>query len=168
DATIRQTGDRFSWEELPPVRVKGKAEPLTVFAVTRRQTQTAVRLQEPQYALPMVGRAAEQQQIREKMAAVKDGKGQIIVISGEAGIGKSRLVANIIRQASEDGFIGFGGECQSYGTSTSYLVWQRIWQDFFGLTAEMTHDQQIEHVSSQLTAINPALQARLPLLGAVL
>lgn len=168
EATIKQTGDRFSWEALPPVRVKGKAEPLTVFAVTRRQTQTAVRLQEPQYALPMVGRAAEQEQIREKMTAVKAGKGQIIAISGEAGIGKSRLVANIIGLASDNGFWGFVGECQSYGTSTSYLVWQRIWQDFFELTADMSAEQQIEHVSSQLNAINPALQPRLPLLGAAL
>lgn len=66
EATIKQTGDKFSWEALPPIRVKGKAEPLSIYAVTRRQAQTAVRLQEPQYALPMVGRAAEQQQILEK------------------------------------------------------------------------------------------------------
>jgi adenylate cyclase len=168
EATIKQTGDKFSWEALPPIRVKGKAEPLSIFAVTRRQMQTAVRLQEPQYALPMVGRAAEQQQIREKMTAVKEGKGHVIAISGEAGIGKSRLVASVIGLASDNGLLGFGGECQSYGTSTSYLVWQRIWQDFFGLTAEMSLEQQVEHLSSQLNAINPALPPRLPLLGAVL
>lgn len=168
EGTIKQTGDKFSWEALPPIRVKGKAEPLSIFAVTRRQTQTAVRLQEPQYALPMVGRAAEQQQIREKMTAVKEGKGHVIAISGEAGIGKSRLVANVIGLASDNDLLGFGGECQSYGTSTSYLVWQRIWQDFFGLTAEMSLEQQVEHLSSQLNAINPALPPRLPLLGAVL
>jgi adenylate cyclase len=171
EATMKQTGDKFTWEPLPPLMVKGKSEPLSVYAVTRRQTQATIRLQEPQYALPMVGRAAEQAVIQEKMAHAKEGKGQIVTISGEAGIGKSRLVAKIIRLASENehGFISYGGECQSYGTSTSYLVWQRIWQDFFELTPDISSlEQQVEHIGEQLRAINPALLPRLPLLGAVL
>ena len=161
-------GDRFSWDQLPPVQIKGKAEPLTVFAATLQQSQSTVRLQEPQYALPMVGRASEQALIREKMAAVKIGRGQIIAISGEAGIGKSRLVAEMIRLAGNQDFIGFGGECQSYGTNTSYLVWQRIWQDFFDLTGDLTLEHQFEKIGQQLQTISPALVPRLPLLSAVL
>ena len=168
EETKNGTGDKFSWERLPPVQVKGKTEPLTVFAATRQRSQSTIRLQEPQYALPMVGRAAEQALIQEKMAAVKSGNGQIITVSGEAGIGKSRLVAEMIRTASEQAFVGYGGECQSYGTNTSYLVWQRIWQDFFELSADMSIAQQIEHVGEQLRTINPALLPRLPLLSAVL
>ena len=166
--TKEQTGDKFSWEPLPLVQVKGKAEPLSVFAASVRQSQPTVRLQEPQYALPMVGRVAEQALIQKEMAAVKAGEGRIISIMGEAGIGKSRLVAEIIRLAGEQEFTGFGGECQSYGTNSSYLVWQRIWQDFFDLSGEMGLEQQIEQIGQQLEAINPALLPRLPLLGAVL
>lgn len=168
EATIEQTGGKFTWEQLPPVTVKGKADPLSVYAVTRRQVQSTIRLQEPQYALPMVGRAAEKLLIQEKMAAVRAGSGQILTISGEAGIGKSRLVAQIIRLASEQEFLGFGGECQSYGTNSSYLVWQRVWQDFFELTPEMSVEEQVVHIGKQLQQINPALLPRLPLLGAVL
>lgn len=130
EGTVRQVEDRFVWEKLPPITVKGKAEPLSVYAVSQRGAEPTIRLQEPQYALPMVGREAEQAMIQQKMAQVKAGRGQIVTISGEAGIGKSRLVAQIIRLAGEQQFLGFGGECQSYGTGTSYLVWQRIWQDF--------------------------------------
>ncbi|WP_420630802.1 tetratricopeptide repeat protein [Candidatus Leptofilum sp.] len=168
DETVEQTGDRFVWEALPPVRVKGKSEPLTVFAVAQREAEPAIRLQEPQYALPMVGRATEQALIQKKMLAAKARQGQVVAISGEAGIGKSRLVAQIIRLASEQQFLGFGAECQSYGTSTSYLVWQRIWQDFFGLTPDMPVEQQIAEVAETLQQINPALLPRMPLLGAVL
>ena len=158
EATIKQTGEKFSREHLPPITVKGKAEPVAVYAVSRRQTQSTIRLQEPQYALPMVGRTAEQELIQEKMAEVKAGRGQVITISGEAGIGKSRLVAQIIGLAGEQDFLGFGGECQSYGTNTSYLVWQRIWQDFFELTPEMFAEAQIAHVAEHLQRINPALR----------
>ena len=168
EATIRQTGEKFAREQLPPIMVKGKAEPVAVYAISRRQAQSTIRLQEPQYALPMVGRNAEQDLIQEKMAEVKAGKGQVIAISGEAGIGKSRLVAQIIRLAGEQDFLGFGGECQSYGTNTSYLVWQRIWQDFFELPPDMLPEAQIAHIAEQLQRINPALLPRLPLLGSVL
>ncbi len=168
EATIKQTGEKYTREQLPPIMVKGKAEPIAVYAISRRQAQSTIRLQEPQYALPMVGRAAEQDLIQEKMAEVKAGRGQLITISGEAGIGKSRMVAQIIRLAGEQDFLGFGGECQSYGTNTSYLVWQRIWQDFFELTPDMLPEVQIAHVAEQLQRINPALLPRLPLLGSIL
>ncbi|VAW31030.1 Adenylate cyclase / Guanylate cyclase, partial [hydrothermal vent metagenome] len=166
--TKEQTGEKFAWEALPPIKVKGKAEPLTIFAVAQHQPQATIRLQEPQYALPMVGRIEEQTRIQKKMTAVKAGNGQIVIISGEAGIGKSRLVAEIIHLASKSNFAAYGGECQSFGTKTSYLVWQRIWQDFFDLPLDLPLEKQIEHLGKQLEAINPILLPRLPLLSAVL
>jgi adenylate cyclase len=50
------------------------------------------------------------------------GQGQIIGIPASAGMGKSRLIAEIIRQAQHRRIVGYGGECQSYGANTSYLV----------------------------------------------
>ncbi len=63
--------------------------------------------------------------------------------------------------------LGYGGECQSYGTSTSYLVWQSIWRAFFNLDPTCSLDEQIESLERQLSEIDPALISRLPLLGAV-
>jgi predicted ATPase len=64
--------------------------------------------------------------------------------------------------------LGFGGECQSFGTSTSYLVWQNIWRGFFNLDRAWSTADQIESLEQQLSEINPALLPRLPLLGSVL
>ena len=47
----------FVFEPRPPYAMKGKAEPVPVFALTGERKQRAIRLQEPNYALPMVGRA---------------------------------------------------------------------------------------------------------------
>ncbi len=168
-ATVQRSAvNAFIWQEHPPLTVKGKAEPVAVFSVNGRQKQQTIRLQEPQYRLPMVGRADELAVLEEKLDLVLQGRGQIIAISGEAGVGKSRLVSEIINRAAERGLVGFGGECQSYGTQSSYLVWQRIWQGFFGLDMTQSLDKQIETVAAQLEQINPALTPRLPLLGAVL
>ena len=89
----------FSFEPRPPLPMKGKAEPLPVFAVTGERKQRAIRLQEPNYALPMVGRTAELQIVSEKLDLAVSGQAQLIGIVAEAGMGKSRLAAEVIQLA---------------------------------------------------------------------
>ncbi len=162
------TVDNFTWEELPPLSVKGKSQPVTVFRLIARQASRGIRLHEPKYALPMVGRAAELSLVEEMLDITLLGHGQILGITAEAGMGKSRLIAEIIRLTQGRTIVGYGGECQSYGTSTSYLVWQNIWRGFFGLDPAWSVPEQIESLKQQLSEIAPTLLPRLPLLGAVL
>jgi adenylate cyclase len=164
----KATGENFIWEELPPLRVKGKSEPVTVFRLLGRQEQEGIRLHEPKYLLPMVGRDAELTLIEEKLEQALGGHGQIVGITAEAGMGKSRLIAEVIRLARGRNILGYAGECQSYGTSISYLVWQSIWRGFFNLAADAPSAAQIESLEQQLEEIDPTLLPRLPLLGAVL
>jgi predicted ATPase len=106
--------------------------------------------------------------IGEKLKQALDERGQIIGITGEAGMGKSRLVAEAINLANENQLAGYGGECHSYGTNTSYLVWQNIWRSFFEIDLSSSLDDQIRAIENQLNTIDPNLAMRLPLLGAVL
>ena len=162
------TADIFTWENLPPLKVKGKADPVIVFSLGGAKERRAIHLQERNYALPMVGREAELALLEQKLAQVLAGHGQVIGITAEAGMGKSRLVAEIIHRANDRQMIGYGGECQSYGTNISYLVWQPIWHGFFGLDSAWEVSEQVSELERQLKLIDPALGPRLPLLGAVL
>jgi len=163
----KATAEVFTWEELPPLRVKGKSEPVTVFRLIATQERQGIHLHEPKYALPMVGRAAELAVIEQKLDLALRGRGQIVGITAEAGMGKSRLMAEVIRLARGRNVIGYGGECQSYGTTISYLVWQDIWRGFFELNPTWSMAEQIEALEQQLTEIDSVLLPRLPLLGAV-
>ncbi len=158
----------FVLEPLPPRQVKGKANPVPIVAVTGRQPTGSIRLQEPQSALPLVGRTAEVALIADKLALAQHGQGQLIGITGEAGIGKSRLVAEAIRRASAAGFVGLGGAAQSTGTQTAYLAWQPIWRAFFDLDAHASFEEQTAALERNLTELAPNLQPRLPLLGLAL
>ena len=164
----KATMDSFTWEELPPLIVKGKSQPVTVFRLIASQERQGIRLHEPKYALPMVGRQAELALIQQKLDRALRSHGQVVGITAEAGMGKSRLIAEAIQLAREHNMLGYGGECQSYGTSTSYLVWQNIWRGFFDLDPNKSTAEQIEVLEEQMTRINPAFLPRLPLLGAVL
>jgi adenylate cyclase len=164
----KATADAFAWEELVPLFVKGKAQPVTVFRLIDQQERRSIHLHEPKYSLPMVGREAELALVEKKLDLSLLGRGQIIGITAEAGMGKSRLLAEVVRLAQQRNVLGYGGECQSYGTNTSYLVWQNIWRGFFGLDPAWSTAEQIKALEQQLAQINPALLPRLPLLGAIL
>ena len=160
--------DAFTLEPREPIAMKGKGEPQPVFAVTGISHHRATRLPEPAYRLPMVGRQEELGLIDEKLKLALQGNGQVIGITAEAGMGKSRLIAEVIRLARKRGFIGYGGACQSAGTNTPYLVWQPIWQAFFDLDPEMTQRKQIRLLEGELEDRAPRRLESLPLLGIVL
>jgi predicted ATPase/class 3 adenylate cyclase len=160
--------DTFTLEPREPIAMKGKGEPQPVFAVTGVSHHRATRLPEPVYRLPMIGRQQELRLVDEKLSLALQGKGQVIGITAEAGMGKSRLIAEIIRLARKRGFIGYGGACQSSGTNTPYLVWQPIWQAFFDLDPEMPQRKQIRLLEGELEDRVPERVDSLPLLGIVL
>ncbi len=162
------TADTFTVEPREPVRMKGKEEPQSVFAVTGISHHRATRLPEPTYRLPMVGRQEELTLVDEKLKLALQGRGQVIGITAEAGMGKSRLAAEVIRLARKRGFIGYGGACQSSGTATPYLVWQTIWQAFFDLDPEMPPRRQMRLLEGELEDRAPERVDALPLLGPVL
>jgi predicted ATPase/class 3 adenylate cyclase len=168
DTVWQATDNYFSGESLPPFEVKGKSKPVITYSVSGIKVQQAIRLQEPSYALPMVGRETELALVEQKMTQALAGHGQIVAIVAEAGMGKSRLVAEVIRLATERRLVGYGGECQSYGTNTSYLVWQPICRSFFNLDPAWELKDQMRELESQLELVDPSLVQRLPLLGAVL
>jgi class 3 adenylate cyclase/tetratricopeptide (TPR) repeat protein len=162
-----RTADRFAWEARAPISVKGKALPISTYRLIG-VNHASTRLHEPRYALPMVGRQPELEFIGERLAAAQAGRGQIVAISAEAGMGKSRLVAEVVRHADREQVVVYSGECQSYGLHTPYLVWRRIWQRFFGLDPNAPASDQIAALQIALARIDPALLPRLPLLGVVL
>jgi predicted ATPase/class 3 adenylate cyclase len=168
-ATVQQSAAGVAtWEQLPPMRVKGKANPVTAYAALALLERRSMRLQEPRYTLPMVGRAVELATIQQRLALARGGQGQIVGITSEAGLGKSRLVAEAIRLAQANGVATYGGECQSYGSGASYLVWRTIWRDLFALDETWTVARQVEALETYLVAVDPVLLPRLPLLDTVL
>jgi adenylate cyclase len=167
--TIREAaGDSYTWKSLPDVRVKGKAEPVPVFSPLSARRRDTIRLHGADYALPMVGRQAELGLIQQKLALALEGQGQVIGITGEAGIGKTRLLAEAVDLAAERQLTDYVSECESYGTHTSYLVWRPIWRAFFNVDPAADVADQVAGLEHQLAGIDPALVPRLPLLGAAL
>jgi predicted ATPase len=155
-------------EPRPPVYLKGKAEPWPIFAIGSIRQERAVRLHEPDYALPIIGRANELLVAGRILDQVLAGHGQVLGITAEAGLGKSRLVAEIIRLANQRGMVGYGGTCQATGTRSSYLVWQPIWRAIFDSDPTAPLRRQIRALEGFVHDWAPTLIEATPLLRPLL
>jgi class 3 adenylate cyclase len=92
-ATLQLLGGFFACQALSPHRLKGFAQPLEVYQVLYESTARS-RLEAAGSGglTPLVGREQEIGLLRERWAQVKEGSDQVVLLGGEAGIGKSRLV----------------------------------------------------------------------------
>ena len=160
------TVDSIAYEPRAPVLLKGKSEPMPVFAATAAINRHSMRLEEPSYALPMIGRQQQLAAIEARLEMVLKGQGQVIGISGEPGMGKSRLAAELVRAARKKGLAGYGGACQS--VSASYQVWKTIWQGFFGIDPEAPLRRQLRNLEGEIEDRAPDRVDAMPLLGPVL
>lgn len=161
-------GRRFLLEPLQPVRLKGLAAPVAIMAVAGVKPMAAAQLVEPQSSLPLIGRAAELEQIDAVIAEIWRGQGQVLAITGEAGIGKSRIVAEVVRRATQAGLVGYAGAAQASSAQIAYHAWQPIWRAFFGIDPVAGADAQVEMLARGLMGLAADLLPRMPLLGIVL
>jgi class 3 adenylate cyclase len=132
-ATHRLTQGLFECRDLGPHTLKGISEPVSVYHVWRESVaQSRLELAGPTGLTPLVGRDQEVGLLLERWAQVKDGLGQVVLLSGEAGIGKSRLVQVV--KALVAGEPHFRWECRCspyYQNSALYPVidlFQRVLQ----------------------------------------
>jgi len=89
--TARQVEQMFDLVELGVVELKGKSNPVAAFRVAGARVQAVARLQ------PLVGRADEFAELSRVFERLLAGEGAIVSITGEPGIGKSRLTAEVER-----------------------------------------------------------------------
>ena len=121
-ATFQLLGGFFACQSLGTPALKGIAQPLEVYQVRYESTaRSCLEAAGGAGLTPLVGREQEVGLLLERWAQVKDGFGQVVLLSGEAGIGKSRLVQVLTAQvASEPQAWLTPCQCSSYYQNTAF------------------------------------------------
>jgi DNA-binding NtrC family response regulator/tetratricopeptide (TPR) repeat protein len=83
--------------------------------------------------VPFVGRAAALDALRTRLATIRSGRGQAVVVGGEAGIGKSRLLYELRQHVSLHGARYLEGRCVSYGRPVAYLPFADVLRQLCGI-----------------------------------
>ena len=111
----------FECQDLGPQTFKGISTPMAVYRVVRESEaqsrfEVAVRIG----LTPLIGRAHEMGLLRERWERAKQGEGQVVLLSGEAGIGKSRLVQELKEQVSAEGATCLAFRCSPYHQNSAF------------------------------------------------
>ena len=123
------------------VKVKGKAQPVPIFSVIGPRAQP-----EPVRGIrglhsPLVGRDAELATMRELAARLRSGDGCLLVLTGDAGLGKSRLIDEVRSQLAATECVCLESHCLPYTQNVSYSAFTDLVRGVLGLTA---NDSEIE------------------------
>src|SRR5438445_7842255 len=120
--THKAVSGYFVTRPLGTQAIKGKAEPVNAYEVVRaRGLRTRLEVGAERGLTPFVGREHELTLLQERWTEARAGKGQVILLMGEAGIGKSRLLLEFQRRLADEPVTWLTGRCISYGKEMAYL-----------------------------------------------
>ena len=119
-ATAQLTAGYFEQEELGTYTLKGVSEPMLVWRVDgESETQSRLELQEARGLAAIVGRETEEALLAERWTQSQAGHGQVVLLSGEAGIGKSRLVEALREHVGRETATQIRFRCSPYYQSSA-------------------------------------------------
>jgi class 3 adenylate cyclase/tetratricopeptide (TPR) repeat protein len=173
-STFRATRASAEYEELEPVSVKGKAEPLRVWRAAGLRSDAPLRDEDD--PPPFVGRERERALLRELFnRTVGERTGQLVTIVGDPGIGKTRLVADLaehVRSTGQD-VSWLRGRCPPYGDAVTYAPLEQVVRRVTGIMRSDDRGAALDKLAGVLRELAPTaegsdwLRTRLaPLVGA--
>jgi class 3 adenylate cyclase/tetratricopeptide (TPR) repeat protein len=143
--------------------IKGKAEPVNAYEVVRaRGLRTRLEVGAERGLTPFVGREPELTLLQERWAEARAGRGQVVCLMGEAGIGKSRLLLEFQRRIADEPVTWLTGRCISYGKEMAYLPIIDLLK--YNFQVEEGDDDAIisAKIEQGMVALGAALQPAIP------
>ncbi|MGI9607628.1 MAG: AAA family ATPase [Acidimicrobiales bacterium] len=155
DTVVDDTRTIFATEELEPFHVKGKTEPI----VAHKVFASSDEVRRHGSATRLVGRKTELDSLTRAIGEL----GEVIVLSGPAGVGKSRLLDAAWDMA--EGLTIFQAACTPYGASSPYSVFRPLLRSGSGIDVHADPDHAGDLLTKIVRSFAPALRPVLPLLA---
>lgn len=127
DETFRLTQREFAFREVGPVQLRGKEHPIMAYALSGERGEDRVRID---VSAPLVGRWMELSRLDLAFQSARTGRSEVVVITGEPGVGKSRLVSEFLGLAAAEGSAAPGTDAPRVLRWTFSRVNQRSYAGF--------------------------------------
>ncbi len=137
--TWRYTSDSFEYRALGPLALKGKQKPIAAFELLSRKVKKGRSdrdMLDRSVHSELVGREKELELLERQSLQLIDGEGSIILVKGEAGVGKSRLMAELLGKDCLRGATLLEGSAQSIGRNLSFHPFLEMLDSWAGITEE--------------------------------
>jgi class 3 adenylate cyclase len=163
-ATYRLIQGYFACQDLGAQTLRGVTEPLHVYRVLQESgSQGRLDVAATRGLTPLVGRESEVTLLLERWEQAKAGHGQVVLVSGEAGIGKSRLVQALKEHVAHEPHLRW--ECRSaeYYQNTALFPLTDLFQRLLQLQVEDTPDEKLGKLEHALSQYRLPLEETVPL-----
>jgi class 3 adenylate cyclase/tetratricopeptide (TPR) repeat protein len=121
EQTAKLVAGRFATRPVGPLVLKGKSQPVTAFEVVRALPRVPLVAPSGRGLTPLVGRDAELAALERLWRHTGEGRGQMVFVMGEAGIGKSRLIYEFRRRLEDEDPRWLEGRCVSFSREIPFL-----------------------------------------------
>src|SRR3989442_4971201 len=168
-ATLQLAEGYVQVTSLGPVNVKGRGKPIEVYELTGAGTaRSRIQVQAGRGLTKFVGRSGEIEQLHTALEQSRAGRGQVVAIVGEPGVGKSRLVWEFAHSHRVESCLILEAASISYGTATSYLPVIELVRRYFQIEGWDDKRKVREKVTGKLLSLDRTLEPALPALLAML
>jgi predicted ATPase len=168
-ATQRLVAGLFEYQHLGSQPLKGISIPLSLYRVVQESgAQNRFEVAVSTGLTPLVGRDLEIGLLRERWTQAKGGEGQVILLSGEAGIGKSRLVQTLKEHVTAEGATRIEFRCSPYHQNSAFYPIIEHLQRLLQFAREETPQTKLTKLQHALMAHRFPQADTLPLLAALL
>ena len=158
-AVIDASRTIFDTTELEPFLVKGKKKPITALTVGEAKgSRTTIA----EAGLPLLGRDAELEALLAAWKSAQGEEGHVVELSGEPGMGKSRLLEEFLQRAESPSVIR--SECRLYQSATAYFPFRALLRSAFGLEG-LDDDASVSALAALVDERAPALRPWLSLIA---
>ena len=150
---------QFESETLGEQRIKGLPSPVALFRITQERSG-ASRVDRAEFAelTPLIGRDQEIGLLQERWEQAAEGMGQVVLIIGEAGLGKSRLVhslkRHVLEQAHDNGDPIIEWRASQQRQNSSLYPAIECFERVLGFEREDTASTQLEKLVLHLRSVN--------------
>jgi tetratricopeptide (TPR) repeat protein len=167
--TFRLTEGYVEAKPLGVAAVKGLDIPLEVYELEGvGRARSRLQVAATRGLTRFVGRSAELEQLERTLAKVRGGRGQVVAIVGEPGVGKSRLVWEFTHSHCTQGCLILESGSVSYGTTTAYLPVIELLKAYFQIDGGDDARRIREKVSGKLGTLDETLTAAMPVFLALM
>jgi class 3 adenylate cyclase/predicted ATPase/ABC-type transport system involved in cytochrome c biogenesis ATPase subunit len=168
-STRRLLGNVFTLRDLGRHELKGLTEPVTAWAVEGAAVSES-RFETARSARPaaFIGREQESERLLDLARLAWSGKGQYVLISGEAGIGKSRIAASLDAKLADQRHIRVRYQCSPYHTNSALYPSIRQLEHATGFKPDDPPERRLDKLEAVIALAVPEVATVTPLLAALL